>query len=332
MAGGTDDRITDSPKETGKIANTPVLNEELSKKGIATILEIVDKTDSLNGNQKKKVRKELNNLLGIITSQAMSISHLNGKIYIIKEELENKRRDLVAEQEQSRVIKDVRTYDDILEEPKTSRIPTEMIKEIHSVTIFPLKEDTPNDAKTKVQKEINPTKFKLSIKDVKKLKKGGLVIHCDTERDVDILKREFETNESLKKDYAFKQLARLNSKIILYGIEEHLTNEEVVANLKAQNDDSEKSTITLDFIMNTKKGTNVIISTDPKPFRRFRNGARVCPTGARSPRQRGTSVMKFVSNFRQIIIYQLQLNTSYKNFPRRGGPGPPQPPPLWRHP
>ncbi|GBO23199.1 hypothetical protein AVEN_205747-1, partial [Araneus ventricosus] len=105
-------------KETVKIVNTPVLNEELSKKGIATILEIVDKTDTLNGSQKKKVRKELNNLLGIITSQAMSISHLNGKISILKEELESKRRYLVAEQEQSRVIKNVITYADILQEPK----------------------------------------------------------------------------------------------------------------------------------------------------------------------------------------------------------------------
>ncbi|GBM24238.1 hypothetical protein AVEN_22571-1, partial [Araneus ventricosus] len=74
MAGGTGDRITDSPKETGKIVNTPVLNEELSGNVIANILEIVDKTDSLNGNQKKNVRNELNNLLGISTSQAMSIS------------------------------------------------------------------------------------------------------------------------------------------------------------------------------------------------------------------------------------------------------------------
>ncbi|GBM74401.1 hypothetical protein AVEN_203863-1 [Araneus ventricosus] len=33
-----------------KIVNAPLLNEELSEKGIATILEIVDKTDTLNGN------------------------------------------------------------------------------------------------------------------------------------------------------------------------------------------------------------------------------------------------------------------------------------------
>ncbi|GBM24239.1 hypothetical protein AVEN_22571-1, partial [Araneus ventricosus] len=83
-----------------------------------------------------------NNLLGISTSQAMSISHLNGKISILKEELENKRRDLLAEQEQSRVIKDVRTYADILQELKALRTSTEAIKEIYSVTIFPLKEVT----------------------------------------------------------------------------------------------------------------------------------------------------------------------------------------------
>ncbi|GBM01868.1 Zinc finger protein 112 [Araneus ventricosus] len=129
--------------------------------------------------------------------------------------------------------------------------------------------DTPDDTKTKLQKEINPTKLKLGIKDVRKLKKGDLVIHCGTKRDVDILKREFETNESLKKDYAFKQMPRLNPKIILYGIEEHLTNEEIIANLKAQNDDLEKSTIILDFIMNTEKGKNVTISTDSKTFQKI---------------------------------------------------------------
>ncbi|GBM59177.1 hypothetical protein AVEN_21038-1 [Araneus ventricosus] len=130
----------------------------------------------------------------------MSISLLNGKISILKEELENRRRDRVEELEQSRVIKDVRTYDDILQEPKALRMPTETIKEIHSETIFPLKEDTPDDTKTKLQKKIKPTKLKLGLKDVRKLKKGNLMIHCDTKRDVDILKIEFETNESLRKD------------------------------------------------------------------------------------------------------------------------------------
>ncbi|GBM33611.1 hypothetical protein AVEN_203658-1 [Araneus ventricosus] len=163
MAGGTDDRITESPKEAGNILNTPLINEVLSKKGIATKLEIVDKTDSLNGNQKKKVRKELNQL-GIITSQAIIISHLNGKISILKEELENKRRDIFAKQEQPRVIKVVSTYVDILQEPKTLRTPTETIKEIHSVTIFPLKKGTPDDTKTKFQKEINSTKLKMALK------------------------------------------------------------------------------------------------------------------------------------------------------------------------
>ncbi|GBN09885.1 hypothetical protein AVEN_198655-1 [Araneus ventricosus] len=190
---------------------------------------------------------------------------MNGKISILKEELENNRRNLIAEQEQSRVIKDVRTYADILQEPKTLRTATETIKEIPSVIIFPLKEDTPDDTKTKLQKEINPTKLKLGIKDVRTLKKSGLVIHSDTKRDVDILNRKFETNKSLKKDYAFKQMP----KIILYRIEKHLTNEEVIADLKAQNDDLEKSTITLDFLMNTKKGKNVFISTDPKNFQKI---------------------------------------------------------------
>ncbi|GBN39544.1 hypothetical protein AVEN_257893-1 [Araneus ventricosus] len=36
--------------------------------------------------------------------------------------------------------------------------------------------------------------------------------------------------------------------------------------------------------------------------------------------------MKLASNFRQIIIYQLQLNTPYKNFPRCGDLAPPGPP------
>ncbi|GBN05218.1 hypothetical protein AVEN_135325-1 [Araneus ventricosus] len=129
----------------------------------------------------------------------MSISLLNRKISFLKEELENRRRDRVEEQEQSRVVKDVRTYVDILQEPKALRIPTETIKEIHSETIFPLKEDTPNDTKTKLQKEIKPTKLKQGLKDVRKLEKGNLMIHCDTKRDVNILKREYDTNESLRK-------------------------------------------------------------------------------------------------------------------------------------
>ncbi|GBM58748.1 hypothetical protein AVEN_183576-1 [Araneus ventricosus] len=38
--------------------------------------------------------------------------------------------------------------------------------------------------------------------------------------------------------------------------------------------------------------------------------------------------MKLVSNFRKVIIYQLQLNTPYKSFPRREGTASPTSPPV----
>ncbi|GBO17277.1 hypothetical protein AVEN_40868-1 [Araneus ventricosus] len=47
-----------------------------------------------------------------------------------------------------------------------------------------------------------------------------------------------------------------------------------------------------------------------------RNGTKVCPTGGHDLLYEEMSVMKLVSNFRQIIIYELQLNTQYKNFSR----------------
>ncbi|GBL79665.1 hypothetical protein AVEN_275437-1 [Araneus ventricosus] len=72
-----------------------------------------------------------------------------------------------------------------------------------------------------------------------------------------------------------------------------------------------------------------------------RNGSRVwptggpiCPTGGHNLMYGGTSVMKLVSHFRQ-IIYKLQLNTPNKYFPRRdtkifpdggGGAWPPRSP------
>ncbi|GBN50808.1 hypothetical protein AVEN_263546-1 [Araneus ventricosus] len=74
---------------------------------------------------------------------------------------------------------------------------------------------------------------------------------------------------------------------------------------------------------------NLVYHMDPKPGMAL-EFARFAEQGARPAVWGRTSVMKLVSNFRQIIIYQLQLNTPYKYFPRWGGraPVPPLAPPL----
>ncbi|GBM68140.1 hypothetical protein AVEN_6031-1 [Araneus ventricosus] len=74
------------------------------------------------------------------------------------------------------------------------------------------------------------------------------------------------------------------------------------------------------------RGARPAVRGGPCPLNRLgcRNGIRHGGMGRRSVR--GTSVMKLVSNFLQIIIYQLQLNTPYKNFPRRDTKFPPVPP------
>ncbi|GBM67250.1 hypothetical protein AVEN_213586-1 [Araneus ventricosus] len=66
------------------------------------------------------------------------------------------------------------------------------------------------------------------------------------------------------------------------------------------------------------------LSAVTSTFSMGRNGARICPTRGHNLPGRvhdllyeRIGVMELVSNFRHIIIYQLQLNTHYKYFLRR---------------
>lgn len=92
-----------------------------------------------------------------------------------------------------------------------------------------------------VKKNINLVDLGVGIKRVKKISKGGVLMEVNSIKDFKKLELEVNTNELLRENFTIKKGAKLKPKIIIYGINEDITDEEVIMGLEAQNEIPENS-------------------------------------------------------------------------------------------
>lgn len=67
----------------------------------------------------------------------------------------------------------------------------------------------------------------------------------------------------------------MRPKVILYGLDEKLPNEEVIQSLESQNDTLKDAEMKLEFRMKTRDCYNTIISVNPEAFNKVMKIGRV---------------------------------------------------------
>ncbi|GBL97999.1 hypothetical protein AVEN_126892-1 [Araneus ventricosus] len=101
---------------------------------------------------------------------------------------------------------------------------------------------------------------------LRKVNKGGVLIECGTEEEINKLKEEVATNPNLKDQVEFRSLVKVKPKIIIYGVEDDLNTEVGLNTLREQNEELKESELKHKYLMKTNRGTHWIISLDPDLF------------------------------------------------------------------
>lgn len=98
---------------------------------------------------------------------------------------------------------------------------------------------------------INPVDLKVGIKLNKKVSKGGVLMEVTSKEDCERLKLEIQKNEQLKYKYTIRKSEKLRPKIVIYGIDDKLENEEIIHSLQSQNVILSDAQIKTEFHMKT---------------------------------------------------------------------------------
>ncbi|GBM12741.1 hypothetical protein AVEN_228529-1 [Araneus ventricosus] len=102
--------------------------------------------------------------------------------------------------------------------------------------IYPKNDMESTEVETKIKGAMNPAILKVGIRNVRNLKKGGIMIKCGNDEEISKLKEEIESNEALKYDLEFHRSVKKNPKIIIYRVEEDIDPDAALKLTKDQNE------------------------------------------------------------------------------------------------
>ncbi|GBN95971.1 hypothetical protein AVEN_166248-1 [Araneus ventricosus] len=137
------------------------------------------------------------------------------------------------------------------------------------VLLYPKKEGEKININKKLQETIDPAKIKVGIRNIKNLNKGGILIECAKEDEIDKLRAEVESNENLREDIVIRRPIKVRPNLIIYRVEEDLDIEESIVNLRDQNEELKEGDLKHEYIMKTNKGNHWIVSIYPETFQKI---------------------------------------------------------------
>lgn len=150
-----------------------------------------------------------------------------------------------------------------------------------TVVIKP-KKNQGSDITRSVMREKLSIPQSLSISSVKNIPKGGVVINCNSRADLKII--QSEANKKLGEEYSVIVPTKRNPKIKILNISEKLSENEVIENIKSQNEFMKESNIKVIKIYenNKRKNYGVVAEIDPTSFnkvikeKKLRIGWNIC--------------------------------------------------------
>ncbi|GBM65997.1 hypothetical protein AVEN_152201-1 [Araneus ventricosus] len=141
--------------------------------------------------------------------------------------------------------------------------------------VNPKKDQSSEITKKAIQAKVFPSKIGLKIKGVKKIKKGGIAINTDLKEDIEKLIEEFKKiDEIVNNNEIIKPLPR-KPRIVIYGVDNDLTKEEVQENLVSQNNDMTTEGFAVLSSFQGKQGKNWITQLNPDVYQRIKDRDRL---------------------------------------------------------
>ncbi|GBM48164.1 hypothetical protein AVEN_138297-1 [Araneus ventricosus] len=148
-------------------------------------------------------------------------------------------------------------------------------KRQYSVLVNAKQDQPPEITKKSIQANVFPSNIEVRIKSVKKIKKGGIAVNTFSEEDIDKLVEEFKKNAEIVNNYDIIKPQPKKPRIVIYGVDNDLTKEEVQDNLAAQNDDMIPEGSEVLFSFQGKLGRNWIVQLNPDVYQRIKDRDRL---------------------------------------------------------
>ncbi|GBN08430.1 Retrovirus-related Pol polyprotein from type-1 retrotransposable element R1 [Araneus ventricosus] len=221
------------------------------------LLDSASKSNKISQVNQNNFRKIFMDFVEVINKHQKLLNIVTGRMLEQKELIQTKLEKLTLPPTSFAEI--------VKEETRKHRSRSRPRDKKNTVLVYSKNETDSKKIRDKVHKAIDPFKLKISIKNVKDVKKG-ILIECNKEDEIQRLTDEIEGNEILKNECEIRQPQKFNPKVITYRDGENFDIKEGLSKLKEQNAELEEAEVTHEFLQKTKFGTNWIISIDPKSF------------------------------------------------------------------
>ncbi|GBM57502.1 hypothetical protein AVEN_137935-1 [Araneus ventricosus] len=240
------------PQEADKAEIEALMEKALSSE---KALNALIATSGLNQAKQDKLRSAVGDLFRVRWQQQVLISHACGT--------------LSDKESSGKETKDKVLYSQAVAKGSDRDRSRSRSKKQFNVIIYPKKDQNSDNTKKDIQSKISPSKISVRVNSVKNIKKGGILINTPSEEDIDKLIDEFKKTDSLFQNYEISKPKLFNPSIVIFQVDEQLTQEEVLEGLKIQNEDLAEATLEACTSFKVKTGENWIISLDQDSFQKI---------------------------------------------------------------
>ncbi|GBM20378.1 hypothetical protein AVEN_222088-1 [Araneus ventricosus] len=154
-----------------------------------------------------------------------------------------------------------KTYSEILKEKAKKRPPPR-----HVSLVYPRSEEV----KESLLKKVDLSKAQLGIKNMRKISKGGIAIECRSNKDLEKLLLEINSNPKVSPTLEARIPARKLPRIILYDVDKTVSKEDLLEKIVAQNDLNQQA-IKILFSLNgrARDKCHWVLEAQPSEFKKI---------------------------------------------------------------
>ncbi|GBM71871.1 hypothetical protein AVEN_229366-1 [Araneus ventricosus] len=214
----------------------------------------------LSKEKQEEIRSSLQDLFKVCYEQVL-ITHLMDRVGSVETK------------------KDKLTYAQIVEKPRDRDRSLSKTRKQHNVLIYPSQEQSSDQTKKEVQYKITPSELAFKVNGVKSVKKGGIIVNTPTGEDIDKLIHEFSKLDELTNKYEIMKPRLKTPSIIIFNIEENITEEGLLNGFKDQNEELANADLKTRTSFKSRFGRNWIVSLNASAFREVMKRKKLISVG-----------------------------------------------------
>ncbi|GBM77356.1 hypothetical protein AVEN_52726-1 [Araneus ventricosus] len=226
----------------------PSQYEELARVTTAALTKItaVLHKARVSSDNRKLVQTELETLASVLFDKVEDNGSLKTQVALLQAENAALQEQIAAprqqgppapNQGQAQPQQVSKSYSENLKEKAKKRPPPR-----HVSLVYPRSGETSSEeVKDTLIKEVDLSKAKLGIKNIRKISKGGIAIECRSNKDLGKLLDEINANQKISTTLEARIPAKKLPRVIQYDVDKTVTREQLLSKITVQNELNDKA-------------------------------------------------------------------------------------------